>query len=305
MKRILVTGASGFLGRHVIQRLGRSPYEVHAVSFSTRPDFEGADRCTWHRADLLDDSERAAVVARVKPDALLHLAWHAKPPSYWSAIENVDWLRASLDLFRSVARSGGTRLVGAGSCMEYDWNHGYCVERLTPLQPATLYGSAKAACGNVLEAASRELGVDAAWGRVFFVFGPHDSPVRLVPSLVQALAAGRPGRCRTGSHVRDFMHVSDVASAFIALLDSDVRGPVNIASGVPLRISDVALRIAALLKRPELLTVDEGPLEHRIVCAGISRLREEVGWRPERDVLERLDETIEWWASSSAPEVNA
>lgn len=305
MNRVLVTGAAGFLGRHVIQQLVATADDVHAVAFSQPHHLEASDRCTWHRADLLDALQREALVRSVKPDSLIHLAWHAKPPSYWSAGENVDWLAASLDLFRLAARHGTARLVGAGSCMEYDWRDGYCTEAVTPLRPSTLYGATKAACGTVLDAFSRETGVSAAWGRVFFVFGPYDSPLRLVPSLVQAIAAGRNARCRAGSHVRDFLHVSEVASALVALLRSDVTGAVNIGSGTPMRVGDIALQIGATLEHPELVTIDEGPSEHRLVCANISRLRDEIGWRPSVHLRTRLDETIRWWASTNPTQVTA
>ena len=302
MRRVLVTGAAGFVGRHVLPRLADRAFEVHAVSSRAHHGLE-ASVCRWHRADLLDGRQREALLADVKPEVLLHLAWHAKPPAYWSAAENVEWLSSSLDLFRLFAHNGGTRIVGAGSGMEYDWRHGYCTEGVTPLEPATLYGASKGACGTVLDHYSRQVGIDAAWGRIFFVFGPYDSPLRLVPSLVQAIAAGRTARCHNGSHVRDFLHVDDVAGALVALLESDVTGPVNIASGTPLRVGEVASQIGLALDRAELLTIEEGPVEHRLVCANIARLRTEVGWRPARDVRERLEETIHWWASSKASQV--
>jgi nucleoside-diphosphate-sugar epimerase len=293
----MVTGAGGFVGRHVTEILTRGSYEVHAVSSSGSHSSHG---CTWHRADLLDPRQREILVSDVKPDTLLHLAWHAKPPTYWNAPENVEWLTASLDLF---AQNGGTRVVGAGSCAEYEWRHGYCTEGLTPLRAATLYGATKAACGNVLEAYSRETGLSAAWGRLFFIFGPHDSPLRLVPSLVLALASGRPARCNAGSHVRDFLHVADAAAALVALLQSPVTGAVNIGSGSPLRVGAIALQIAATLGRPDLLTIEDGPPEHALVSANIARLRDEVGWRPGVEPTARFEETIRWWRSSEASQV--
>ena len=302
MKRILVTGAGGFVGRHVTPLLTAAGLDVHAVSSRDR---SGAGDCTWHRADLLDPAEREALIRDTRPDSLLHLAWEATPPAYWRSPENLRWLTASLDLIRLFAEHGGSRIVGVGSCAEYDWTFGYCTERMTPLAPSSLYGTTKAACGSVFEAYARETGLSAAWARLFFLFGPFDSPVRLVPSLVRTLAAGAPARCTAGAHVRDFLHVSDAASALAALLQSDVSGPVNIASGAPVRVGDLARRIADRLGCPALLTVDEGPRDGALVCANIGRLRDEVRFSPRLDTLTALDETIEWWRSPAAAQVTA
>lgn len=300
MKRVLVTGARGFVGRQAVPLLTAAGFEVHAVT-AGKPN--AAHGCTWHQADLLDPSQRQAVVAAAGADALLHLAWCATPPDYWRSVDNLRWLVATLDLVRVFAERGGTRVVGAGSCAEYDWRHGYCTEGITPLLPSTLYGTTKAACGSALDAYGREASLSLAWGRLFFLFGPFDSPLRLVPSLVRTLDAGQPARCTAGSHVRDFQHVKDAAAALVSLLRSNVTGPVNIGSGVPVRIGDIALRIAAQVGRPELLTVDAGPAEHALVCANVARLRDEVGWRPGCDPTARLDETIRWWRSPDASQV--
>ncbi len=143
------------------------------------------------------------MIATARPDGLLHLAWCARPPDYWRSPDNLRWLAASLDLVRLFVEHGGQRIVGVGSCAEYDWRQGYCTEGVTPLLPASLYGVTKAACGSAIEAYAGETGISAAWGRLFFLYGPFDSPVRLVPSLVRSLSAGQPARCADGqSHSR-------------------------------------------------------------------------------------------------------
>jgi len=293
MTRVLVTGAGGFVGRHLTPILAAAGLEVHAIA--SGPASTSAEGCRWHQADLLDAGQRHAVVAAAKADALVHLAWYARPPDYWQSPENLRWLAASVDLFSHFAQTGGTRILGVGTCAEYDWRYGYCTERVTPIAPASLYGTAKAACGSVLESYAAQAGLSAAWGRLFFLFGPFDSPLRLVPSLVRTLRDGQPSRCTAGNHVRDFLHVADAASALVALLQSPVTGPVNIGSGIPVRIGDVARRVAARLECPERLSVEEGPAENAFVGANVARLRDEVGWRPASDTMSRLDDTICWW----------
>ena len=303
MKRVLVTGARGFVGRQVIAALARLDVEVHAVASSAPP--ADIDRCTWHIADLLDPAHRDRLVAGVGADTLLHAAWCATPPDYWRHPDNLRWLSATAELLRAFASNGGRRVVGVGTCAEYDWRHGYCTENVTPLGGRTLYSAAKAATGQVLEAYGAETGLSAAWGRLFFLLGPHDSPVRFVPSLVRDLNAGRSARCTSGSHVRDFLHVSDAAAALVALLRSEVTGAVNIASGIPVRLADVAEGVARRLGRPELLTIDDGPSEHALVVANVARLRDEVGWTPSRDLSAALDDTVAWWRSDAAAQVPA
>lgn len=302
MRRILVTGARGFIGRQVTAALEAAGAEVHAVTSGAPPE---GTAVRWHRADILDAADRLALLDAARADTLLHLAWCARPPAYWRDPDNVRWVGATLDLARAFRERGGSRLVGVGSCAEYDWGHGYCVERRTPLVAATLYGTAKAACGQVLEAYGAESGLSTAWARLFFLFGPYDSPLRLVPSLVQKITAGEPARCTAGAHVRDFLYSADAAAAIAALLASPVTGPVNIASGAPIRVGDLAARVAAIAGRPDLLTIEEGPAENALVAADVTRLREEVGWRPRHDAIEALEATVRWWSAPERREVTA
>jgi nucleoside-diphosphate-sugar epimerase len=302
MKRVLVTGAGGFVGRHVTSALVRGGAEVHAVG--SRAKEPGNDGCTWHAADLLDPRQVRELVKTVRADTLMHLAWCAKPPDYWTDVDNLRWLAASLELVRLFAEHGGARAVGVGSCAEYDWDYGYCTEAVTPLKPGTLYGTTKAACGSTLTAYGAARGVSVAWARLFFLVGPHDAGSRLVPSLVTALRAGKPARCTSGNHIRDFLHVTDAAAALVALLTSEVTGAVNIGSGVPVRVGDLARGVAARVGRPDLLSVEDGASTHQLVTANVARLRNEVGWQPALDIDSALDDTVAWW-SAAAPGVPA
>ena len=298
MSRILLTGATGFIGRHVLTRLRGAGHEVHAVTTKERPP--GDDRLSWHRADLLASAD---VVTEVAPEVLVHLAWYVEPGRYWTAPENVRWLEASLALLRAFAGAGGRRAVVAGTSAEYDWHAvgRRCHEQLTPLRPATLYGAAKHALHAAAAPYAEQAGFELAWGRIFFVYGPGEPPGRLVPSVGRALLAGRPVPTTRGDQVRDFMHVEDAAAAFAALADDDTTGAVNIASGDPVRVRDVVDTLAQLIGRPDLprpgaLPDREGD-PPRLV-ADVSRLREEVGFAPQIALYEGLAGTLEWLRSS-------
>ena len=149
----------------------------------------------------------------------------------------------------------------AGTCAEYDWTQGLCQEGVTPERPTTLYGVCKKAMHDITMAFAAREGFSAAWGRVFFLYGPGEYKERLVPSVVRALLEGREAQCTHGKQVRDFLHVEDVARAFVSILASDVTGAVNIGSGEPLALRDLVMTVAKAVGREDLvrLGVPPGP----------------------------------------------
>ncbi|MCA1817679.1 MAG: NAD(P)-dependent oxidoreductase [Acidobacteria bacterium] len=304
MKRVLLTGAGGFVGRRCVPALVARGYEVHAVGrrrHGAHEDSprEDSPRCLWHEADLLDAAGTDALVARVEPTHLLHLAWYAEHGKFWSATQNLRWIGASLALFEPFAARGGRRIVAAGTCAEYSWEPGgVCREGATPLAPATLYGACKHATHVVLEALARQSGVSHAWGRVFFPYGPHEHPDRLLAYAVRSLLERAPVACTPGDQARDFIFVEDAAEALVALLDSPVEGAVNIGSGAATTVREMLTKAADQIGGRDLLRFGALPRragEPALLVADASRLRDEVGWRPRRSLDEGIGETIEWW----------
>ncbi len=125
MRRVLVTGGAGFVGRHAVAALIARGFEVHAVG---RRAPEGVHLV--HPADLLDADARRAALRAAGASHLLHLAWVTEPGRYWQSPDNLDWTAASLDLVRGFREAGGTRAVVAGTCAEYDWTG---IDTLTPV----------------------------------------------------------------------------------------------------------------------------------------------------------------------------
>ncbi len=295
MMRVLVTGATGFIGRHALEPLARRGFEVHAVRHSAPPAAEGV---RWHRADLLDRCALGSLMRAVRPSHLLHLAWYAVPRDYRTSPENLRWRRAGMELLEEFACAGGRRAVLAGTCFEYDLGRGLCAEDATPLAPATVYAACKNALSEAALQFARRAGLSLAWARIFYLYGPHEPPTRLVPSVILSLMRGERARCTHGLQVRDFLHVEDVASALAALLASPVEGAVNIGSGEPVTIRDMVGRIADQMgagDRVDFGAIEPAATDAPVVFAATARLRDEVGFRPRWPLADGLASTIRWW----------
>ncbi len=297
MKRVIVTGASGWIGSHALPFLVERGYEVHAVA--NRGGSAPARGVEWHRVDLLDESAVTAMLERVRPTHLLHLAWYAEPGKYQMSEQNYAWCRAGIDLLRAFAATGGRRAVFAGSCFEYDHSAGVCSETDTRCAPTTRYGACKLALSQVVTRPPGDL--STAWGRIFYLYGPGEYPSRLVPSVIGSLLHDEPARCTHGRQLRDYLHVADVASAFAAILDAEVEGIVNIGSGEEVTVRALVEMIADAVGAPrsmlEFGAIAAAPGDSPRVVADVRRLRNEVNFRPRWQLDNGLAQTVQWWRS--------
>jgi len=292
--RVLVTGGAGFVGRAAVRALVDAGCEVHVAEVSD----VAIDGARVHRVDLMSADATRALVTSVAPECLLHAAWFAKPGAYWTSTENLRWVEASLALARAFADAGGRRFVGVGSCAEYDWSHATCVEDETPLAPATLYGASKDALRRVLDAFARERKISFAWARLFFLYGPHEAPGRLVSSACASIVRGETTRCGSGTPIRDFIHVDDAGRALATIARSDVRGAINVGSGEPSSLRAIVEHIARAAGRPELARFGDLPdkPEPPVLLPDVTRLRA-LGFHPRYDLASGLAQTLAWWAN--------
>ena len=292
--RVLVTGASGFIGRWSLEPLLARGAELHAVQRHAPPTTAGV---VAHAADLHDREAVESLMRRIKPTHLLHFAWIATPGVYLTSLDNPLWLRSSLQLVDAFLANGGSRVVVAGTVAEYDWSAGVCSERTTPCRPVTLYAACKHAQYEVLERWSAQAGFSFAEGRLFWTYGPEESPERLVPGMIHAGLSRRPFQLRYPAQVRDYLHVADVGAAFSALLASEVQGAVNIGSGEGVALSRLG-EIVGEATGEELIIqpgADSANDPAPLVCAETSRLMRDVGFTPRYRLEQGLRDTVAWW----------
>ena len=295
MKRVLLTGATGFVGRHCLPLLIERGVEVHAVVRRSHNSVRGI---VWHRGDLLETGVPAAIVKAVRPTHVLHLAWYASPLDYLENPLNSRWTAVTAELAEAFIGAGGERFVSAGSCAEYMPapvpSDGGNMRR----QPTSLYGVAKAAAFERLSELAVKSGLSSAWARIFFPYGPYQAGERLIPSVIMALQRGDPFDCTSGEQVRDFIHVHDVARALIATLESDVRGALDVGSGRAASVREVVTALERIVGRRSWIRFETKPRpvnEPATAVADTGRLRSELGWHPRIGLEEGLAATVAWW----------
>lgn len=297
-RRVLVTGATGLIGRHVVNALHERGAEVHAVTRSLSHETTDGE-VRWHKANLLDHRDRTQLLDSAEADTIVHCAWVTEHGAYWTSPENLDWVAATLSLARESADRGAKRFVGVGTCAEYDWSGSEPLsETKTPLNPKTLYGTAKDATRRVLDAFAATSGLSFAWARVAMLYGAGEHPDRFVASLARALLRGEPAKMSSGQQVRDLLDARDVGGAIAAVALSKVAGAVNIGSGEAVRLLDAAQTLARFAGHPDLLkpgTLPDRPNEPASLVMDVTRLTRETGFRPKISLTQGLADALAFW----------
>lgn len=296
--KILLTGASGYIGVPTARALISHGCEVHVLG-RTEPCIAGI---TFHHTDLLQIEDMRSAVAAIGAETLVHLAWSVTPGKFWTDPANSDWAAASLKLFDAFAKSGGKRIIGAGSCAEYDWSTSPLMEFSSPIIPATAYGKAKADVWSSLLTLGEEERLSVAWGRLFFLYGPREPRGKLVADAVNALLSGQVFLTTPGTQKRDFIYVEDAAEALAELTLSSTAGPVNIGSGQGIRVRELLEHIEAATETTGLIKFGARALpegEPSELVADISRLRQEVGFVPKYPAADGIGRTVAWWRKNA------
>jgi len=287
--KVALTGASGFIGRHVLESLVRRGIDVVAVGRSRPQGYFGA----FVAADLCGAKDPPDF-ATLGATHLLHLAWYTEHGKYWTAAENARWAVATHTLVEAFCAAGGEKVVAAGTCAEYEWSGGDCIEEVTALAPDSIYGMAKCLARSLTAETCRAYGMPWAWGRVFMPVGPGENRSRLLPSLMDVFAGKREPFAASLTSERDFLHVADVAEAFVHLLTPEAKGCYNICSGKATRIGDVVALVAAMYSAgPTLISASPSTDPTPRVVGDCSRLRM-LGWAPCNALADALQPGKGW-----------
>ena len=258
---ILLTGAAGFVGRQVLRALGERGCQVRPVVREGKQErFAHDDAIETIVASRDIFAESAAWWARAcsGADTVIHAAWYAESGQYLQSPKNQECLSGTLRLAEGAVQAKVRRFVGIGTCFEYDLDAGRLSIK-TPLKPSTPYAQAKVDAFNALSVALPRQGVAFAWCRLFYLYGEGEDSRRLVSYVRARLQAGEPAELSSGSQVRDFLDVREAARMIVDVALGSQEGPVNICSGKPVTVRELAERIADDFGRRDLLRFGARP----------------------------------------------
>jgi nucleoside-diphosphate-sugar epimerase len=290
--RILLTGATGFIGAHVARALIARDIDVHGMTLPGAPRHrltEVASQMELREGDLTDAAWVRDAIRSIAPEATIHLAWYAEPRSYLRAVpENLTSLRGGMNLLEALA-DGGTcrRVVLAGTCLE----------NLTTPEP-TIYAAAKSA-QHRLAGGFTERSMTAACAHIHYLYGPWEDERRVIPSVTRSLLRGEQIGVTDGTQSRDYLHVADVADSLCRVAASDLVGRVDICTGAPVRLRDVFEEIGRATGRAELLRIGALAVSESTgwPATGDPTALLTTGWQPKYNLEHGIQETVSWWAT--------
>jgi UDP-glucose 4-epimerase len=305
VKRVFVTGATGFIGAAVVRRLIAEGCEVSALirpESSTWRLGEAARRVHVVHGSLEAPETFARAMAEFAPDTVMHLAWHGVRREHRDAPDQIRKnVVPSVDLLLTAAQAGCRTFVGAGSQAEYGPSQDVLCEN-SPTRPTTAYGAAKLATYVLLRQRAAVQAMRFAWLRLFSVYGPMDDGDTLVGYVCTELLAGRTPVVRAGDLAWDSLYIDDAATAFVAVGNSQATGAINVASGEAPPLRDTILRLRDAVDPSLPVSFDAATASSAggfPLRANIDRLQA-LDWAPTTCPREAAVQTVAWYRQNAA-----
>lgn len=237
---ILITGATGFIGRHLVPRLLERGHTLTAVARNEprARQFTWFERVNFDRCDI-HTPIREPFERFGRPDAMIHLAWPGLP-NYKALYHIENTLPAERRFLQALIDGGLSRLLVTGTCFEYGMQSGCLAEDLAT-RPVNPYSQAKDSLREFLETLHERYAFTLQWARLFYMYGEGQSPSSLLAQLDSAIDKGEPVfNMSGGKQLRDYLPVEEVARRLVLLLENpDCSGVTNICSGHPVSVLDL------------------------------------------------------------------
>ena len=299
--RLLITGASGFVGAKLLELALADGHEVAATVRTQSPArrlVPFAGRFERLGLDLNDRPALSAAVAAFRPEAIIHSAWSGVANSarfdHSQISENID---AACALVEAGAAAGCSAFIGTGSQGEY--GAGSTMLEDTLPEPTTLYGAAKVAALGLTRQIAAQAGMRHAWLRLFSTYGPDDNDGWLIPSLITQMLRGERPKTTLGTQYWDWLYIDDVARGLlVAATTPSASGIFNLGSGEAVQVRAAVEAIRDLAAPDMELVFGEVPFRPDQIMhmqANIERLKAATGWAPQVPYAEGIARTVAWY----------
>ncbi|AKL97711.1 NAD-dependent epimerase/dehydratase family protein [Endomicrobium proavitum] len=287
-KKVILTGATGLIGKEVIEPLKKSGFDIYALNIDKNNPDNGVN---WIECNIFNYAQIKSVFEKVKPEYLLNFAW-ATVGDYLSSNINFDFLKAGLELLKHFAANGGKRAVFSGTCFEYKFKNSPLKET-DDLNPETVYAKCKNYLRELSELYCKQNNINFGWGRIFYVYGHKENEKRLTAHIIKSIKENKEVIINAGSLVKDYMYSKDIGAAFAKFLDSGVSGAVNICTGKGISLADYALTIADKFNRKDLIKILNEPSNQPPFIVGDNlRLINEVGYKTQYALSAAIDNIL-------------
>jgi nucleoside-diphosphate-sugar epimerase len=305
-RRVLVTGAAGFIGSHLTRRLVALGAEVHALTdevssfYPTRLlDLRG--KIVLHEGNIADRTAMEAIAKQVKPAVVFHLAAYTHVGKSWYRVDECvqSNIQGTLNLLLALEGTGYDRFIYTGTSEIYgDIDVPFREDaKVNPISP---YAVSKYAGERFCRMYQQGLGWPIVLVRPFNAYGPAQTPDRIIPETIVRALRGQELALTTGEQTREFNYVEDIAEGYVLLAQTpDIEGELfNIGGGEEISIRDVVVQIVGLLGNP--IEPKFGALEHRpneiwrMYCDS-TKARDRLGWAPKHSLREGLEKTVAWY----------
>lgn len=306
-KKVLITGATGFVGANLVRMVLKQGSEVYIITRKESDKWriddvlgEIAEYNTDFNIDLLDCDKLKRIIRRIRPDIIYHTATYGGRPGQKDAIKIVQTnLIGTINLIKACQKFGFDLFVNTGSSSEYGIKE-RAMQEGDLLEPVNDYGISKSAATQYCRAVARNKGLPIVTLRLFSPYGSYEESTRLIPSVILSCLRGKKPKISSPYFVRDFVYIQDVLDAYAKLSDvPDLGGEVfNIGSGKQCTVGDVAnmiIELSGCCMELEMGMPQGWPNEPKKWEADISKANDILGWMPKYSMEKGLAETIRWF----------
>ncbi len=303
--RALVTGATGFIGSHLVRRLVAKGVEVHVMVRPSSDPWRLNDvwyRLHVHKGDLRSFEDVHRIVRAVEPDTIFHLGSYVNVKRSLDDVDEINdvIIRGTMNLVRATLRSAPQALfINTGTCEEYGDGPVPFREDQLP-QPVSPYSAAKTATTFFVLMASKTLGLRGVTVRPFLTYGPAQQPLRLIPQAILAGLLKREFKMTRGEQTREFNYVGDIVEGYLQVArHPDVAGEIlNLGNGHEIQIRDVVRLIFDLMGHPiepQIGALPYRPGETWHFYSDPRKAQHLIEWYPTTSLKEGLKKTIAWY----------